>query len=266
MERTREANIKYMEKLGVKFDNIPRNFLTINLVNNAGFNIRTPITFTMGESDLDKVVSFIKSLGLPGRRVVKALIRSIKKLTQPDLDKIKNNFWIVGYTPEEIIRYSQNILMDTLRYHRVPVIPILDLDKGAISHFIKCFGGINGVERLFTEVIEKTSDEFSRIQKEEAKLNKNKIESEISSDVLGSVPLSDVKPIVKQCFTCKWCHTTSIGHQLCMRKARPIPAALTVDVVNKMYPTSRTYNCCCLKSRYILHDVHTCEDYLTRVF
>jgi hypothetical protein len=264
--RTKEENIKYMEKLGVKFDNIPRNFLTINLVNNAGFNIRTPITFTMGESDLDKVVSFISELGLPGRRVIKALVRSIKKLTQPDLDKIKNNFWIVGYTPEDIIRYSQNILMDTLRYHRVPVIPILDLDKGAIRNFIKCFGGIKGVERLFTEVIEKTSDEFSRIQKEEAKLNKNKIESEISSDVLGSVPLSDVKPIVKQCFTCKWCHTTSIGHQLCMRKARPIPPALTVDVVNKMYPTSRTYNCCCLKSRYILHDVHTCEDYLTRVF
>ena len=92
--RTKEENIKYMEKLGVKFDNIPRNFLTINLVNNAGFNIRTPITFTMGESDLDKVVSFISELGLPGRRVIKALIRSIKKLTQPDLDKIKNNFWI----------------------------------------------------------------------------------------------------------------------------------------------------------------------------
>ena len=265
MERTKEQNIKFIESLGVKIDNIPRNFVTINLVNTAGFQIRTPITFTMGDSDLDKVVSFIMSLGIPGRRVVKALVNSIKELTQPDLDRIKNNFWVVGYTPEDIIKYAQQVLMDTLKFHRVPIIPILDLDEAAIKHFIKCFGGINGVKKLFTEVIEKTSDEFQRIRKAEEELNKNKIESEISSDQLGSVPLVR-RTIRKQCITCKWCYTTKIGYNICIRKPRPIPGKKTVDEVNLIYPKCTFAFCNLLKSRYILHECTACEDYWTRVF
>jgi hypothetical protein len=64
---TNVQNKRFIESLGIKIDNIPRNFLTINLVNNVGFNIRTPITFTMGEKDLDQIVSAIKHLGFPGR-------------------------------------------------------------------------------------------------------------------------------------------------------------------------------------------------------
>ena len=265
MERTKEQNIKFIESLGVKIDNIPRNFVTINLVNTAGFQIRTPITFTMGDSDLDKVVSFITSLGVPGKRVIKALVKAIKELTQADLDRIKNNFWVVGYTPEDIIKYAQNVLMDTLKFHRVPIIPILDLDEAAIKNFVKCFGGMNGVKKLFTEVIEKTSDEFQRIHKAEEELNKNKIESEISSDELGSVPLVR-RTIKSQCFTCKWCYTTKIGYQICIRKPRPIPGKLTVEEVNNSYPSCRMFTCNLLKSRYILHECTACEDYRTRVF
>ena len=114
ISRTREKNIKFVERLGIRIDNIPRNFMTINLVNNSGFQIRTPITFTMGEDDLDRIVSFIIALGLPGKRVVKALVKAVKKLTSMDLDEIKNNFWCVGYTPEQIIRYAQDTLMATL--------------------------------------------------------------------------------------------------------------------------------------------------------
>ena len=260
-----ERNIKFMERLGIKVDNIPRNFITINPVNNAGFNIRTPITFTMGDEDLEKIVSFISLLGFPGKRVIKTLVKSIKKLTQSDLNKIKNNFWIVGYSPEDILKYAQHTLMSTLKYHRVPVIPIMDLDKRAMKNFVSCFGGYAGVEALFREVIEKTVDEFTRIHNEEDVLNRDKIESEVSTDVLSSVPFI-IKPIKKQCHTCRHCHTDRFGYHVCMKKPRPIPSTLTVAEVNASYPAGRVYGCNLLKSRYILHDVHMCEDYLTRVF
>lgn len=263
--RTKEKNIKFVESLGIRIDNIPRNFMTINLVNNTGFQIRTPITFTMGEEDLDRIVTFISSLGLPGKRVVKALVKSVKKLTRTDLDEIKNNFWCVGYTPEQIIKYAQENLMATLKFHRVPLIPIMDLDKESLKHFVKCFGGYRGVQALFTEVIEKTADEFRRVRKAEEQLNKDKIESEISSDELGSVPL--IRGIIKkQCFTCKHCYTDRMGYQICLKKARPIPENLTIAEVNDMYPSGRIYDCNLMKSRFIIHDVHSCEDYSTRVF
>ena len=263
--RTKEQNIKFVERLGIRIDNIPRNFMTINLINNSGFQIRTPITFTMGEEDLDRIVTFISSLGLPGKRVVKALVKSVKKLTSKDLDEIKNNFWCVGYTPEQIIRYTQDTLMATLKYHRVPLIPITELDKESIKHFVRCFGGYRGVQALFTEVIEKTADEFRRVRNAEEELNKHKIESEISSDELGSVPLIR-RCVKKQCFTCKHCFTDRFGYHVCLKKARPIPENLTVKEVNAMYPSGRIHDCSILKSRYILHEVHSCEDYSTRVF
>ena len=263
MERTKD--IKYLERLGIKIDPRPRNFITVNPVSNAGFNIRTPIAFTIGDDDLEKIVSFVQSLGLPGRRVVKALIKAVRKLTPTDHDEIRNNFWIIGYNPEDIVNYAKNVLMDTLRYHRVPVIPFMELDKKAVKNFIRCFGGIRGVQKLFTEVIEKTSDEFRRIEKAEAELNKNKIESEISSDQLGSVPL--IRTVIKkQCFTCKYCFTDKWGYQVCIRKSRLIPNNMTVAEVNAAYPSAKVYHCHNLKSRYILHDVYTCEDYLTRVY
>lgn len=265
MERTKESNIRFIERLGIKIDNIPRNFMTINLVNNSGFQIRTPITFTMGDEDLDRIVSFIITLGLPGRRVVKALIKAVKKLTSMDLDEIKNNFWVVGYNPEQIIKYAQDTLMATLKYHRVPLIPITELDKESIKHFVRCFGGYRGVQALFTEVIEKTADEFRRVRKAEEELNRNKIESEISSDELGSVPLIR-RNVKKQCFTCKHCFTDRMGYHFCLKKARPIPENLTVAEVNAMYPSGRIHDCNLLKSRFIMHDVHSCEDYSTRVF
>ena len=263
--RTREQNIKFIEKLGVRIDNIPRNFMTINLINNSGFQIRTPITFTMGEDDLAHIVNFISSLGLPGKRVVKALVRSVRKLTSIDLDEIKNNFWCVGYTPEQIIKYAQDTLMATLKFHRVPLIPIMDLDKESLRHFIRCFGGIRGVQALFTEVIEKTADEFRRVRKAEEELNKHKIESEFASDQLGSIPLTRCT-IKKQCFTCKHCYTDKMGYHFCLKKARPIPENLTIAEVNAMYPSGRIYDCNLTKSRFIMHDVHSCEDYSTRVF
>lgn len=257
--------IKYIEKLGVGIDTIPRNFVTINPISGSGFLIRTPITFTMGETDLEKIVSFISSLGLPGRATVKALIKSIKKLTQSDLDEIKNNFWMVGYSPEDVIRYAQNLLVDTLKFHRVPVVPLPELDKEVLKNFIRCFGGIRGVQALFTDIIEKTVDEFRRVKKAESILNRDKIESEISSDQLGSVPLIR-KTIKKQCYTCKHCHTDRYGYHFCMKKARPIPKDLSVEQVNAMYPAGRIHDCNILKSRYIMHEVHSCEDYTTRVY
>lgn len=261
MERTKE--IRYFEKLGIKTDNIPRNFLTINPMHDSGFLIRTPITFTIGETDLKKIMVFINSLGLPGRRLIKALVRSIREL--PYLDEVKNNFWVVGYTPEDVIKYAQGILIDTMKYNRVPVIPITELDKNSVKNFIRCFGGIRGVQALFTEILTKTVEEFRRIRKAEDVLNDGKIESEISSDELGSVPLIR-RVIKKQCFTCKHCYTDGYGDHICLKKPRPIPGKLTVTVINELYPSAKVYNCNLLKSRYILHEVHSCEDYNTRVY
>lgn len=261
MERTKE--IRYFEKLGIKTDNIPRNFITINPMHDSGFLIRTPITFTIGETDLKKIMAFINSLGLPGRRLIKALVRSIREL--PYLDEVKNNFWVVGYTPEDVIKYAQGILIDTMKYNRVPVIPITELDKNSVKNFIRCFGGIRGVQALFTEILTKTVEEFRRIRKAEDVLNDGKIESEISSDELGSVPLIR-RVIKKQCFTCKHCYTDGYGDHICLKKPRPIPGKLTVAEVNELYPSAKVYNCNLLKSRYILHEVHSCEDYNTRVY
>lgn len=254
---------KFIEKLGIKIDNIPRNWLTVNIIPNAGFNIRTPITFTMGEGDLEKIVSFLTQLGVPGKRVTKALIKSIEKLTQKDLDEIKNNFWCVGYTPEQIIRYAQDVMISTMNYHHVPVIPLSDLREDDVKRFVRSFGGYRGVEALFTDIIEVTCDEFRRIQKAESILNRDKIESEISSDQLGSIPLTR-RTIKTQCLTCKHCHTDRFGYRICMKKALPVPKNLTVEQVNCMYPRARVYDCNLLKSHFIMHEVQMCDDFLKR--
>lgn len=254
---------RFIEKLGIKIDNIPRNYLTINLVNNAGFNIRTPITFTMGENDLGKIVSFLTQLGFPGKRVAKALVRSIEKLARIDLDEIKNNFWCVGYTPEQIIRYAQDVMIATMTYHHIPVIPLSELTKDDVKRFVSSFGGYRGVEALFTDIIEVTCDEFRRIQKAEAILNKDKIESEISSDQLGSIPLTR-RTIKTQCLSCKHCHTDRFGYRSCYKKALPVPKNLTVDQVNAMYPRARIYDCNLLKSHFIMHEVQMCDEYVKR--
>lgn len=262
---TMTKNKRFLEKLGIKIDNIPRNYLTINLVNNAGFNIRTPITFTMGEKDLDQIVSAIKPLGFPGRRVIKALSNAIEEMTPTDLTEIKNGFWCVGYTSEDIIKYAIDVFKASMAYHGMQFIPLDKLDKNILKHFIYVFGGYRGVQRLFRDIIENTVDEFRRIRKAEDVLNRNKIESEISSDQLGSIPLTRAC-IKTQCASCKHCHTDRFGYRICLKKAVPVPKNLTITEVNKIYPSGRIYDCDMFKSHFVMHEVHACKNCVRRSY
>lgn len=285
MVESKEKNIKLLESLGVEFGDgkTPRNRLTINLVENTGLQIRTPITFTMGEADLDRICQFIRELGVPGKKVVKALTKSIKTLANMDKienveipkgtpyrfvsvpDWIINNFWVVGYSPEDVINYFCDTLMETLRYHKFPVIPIMELTRESTAHFLRSFGGSKGVQMLFLDIVYKTAKEFCRIHTAEVQMNVDKIESELSSDQLGSIP---VEPTIirKQCYSCKHCLVLKPGFHWCMKKPRPIPETLSVATVNDRYPSARIHDCTILKSRYILHEVHSCEDYRSRAF
>ena len=258
-------NKRFIDSMGIKIDNIPRNFLTVNLVNNAGFNIRTPITFTMGDNDLEKILSAIKRLGFPGRRVVRALTKAIENLTKSDLDEIKNNFWCVGYAPEDVIKYAIDVLKSTMAYHHMAFIPVMELDKPAVKNFVRSFGGYRGVQALFTDVIEKTVDEFRRIQKAEAVLNRNKIESEIASDQLGSIPLTR-GTIKSQCLTCKHCYTDKYGYRICMKKSLPVPTNLTIAEANAMYPRLHMRYCDEVESHFIMHEVTDCAQFVTRIY
>ena len=260
-----KKNKRFLESIGVMIDNVPRCHLTINPVNNAGFNIRTPITFTMGEKDLEQIVSNIKRLGFPGKRVVRALSKAIDEMTPTDLSEIKNSFWCVGYTPEDIIRYAIDVFKTSITYHGFQFIPLDKLDKSILKHFVYSFGGYAGVQRLFRDVIEKTIDEFRRIRKAEDVINRNKIESEISSDSLGSIPLSRAC-IKTQCASCKHCYIDRLGYRICLRKAVPVPKDLTIAEINAMYPSGRIYDCNMFKSRYILHEVHSCKNYVKRSY
>lgn len=261
-------NIKYMAKLGVIFDEMPRKGISFEVKSEGKFRIVTPTHFVVPERMLEKMTLLVKSSGFFGRRLFKALIDAVAELDENDANDLKWGCWVKTQKPREIIRYFINYIQLLVEAQGAE----FEISKAGCYKLWTAFGGYRGLKLVFKQGLYTTLDEFRRVRVLEEKMgiatpipieNPDIFKDMTWLQVEKSVAIKN--PEFNPCMTCKGCKVDSYGCRKCSYAYVPVPEEITVGVVNQIYPTTNMRNFGNLKSDYVFHNVGECKYYRSRI-
>lgn len=263
---------KQLEKLGVHFDYMPRYRFTLTVKEDAvGVIINTPMHFCITPEKLSEITEKISSLGFCGRVLCSALIDAINELEQDEQDDLRNTCWVSSYTPGDMVKYFVELVFANLEQNNIAV-SRNNFSKGSARNMWWSLGGYRGLKAFFTDMAVRTIHEFRRIRCVEEKIDTaktipiNNPDLDIDSEfqVMLMEPEKELRPVEKYaefnpCLTCSRCKVDKYGDRMCKDYYIHIPEKYTVADVNRMYPTASVVGYGRLASRYICHNVRTCQ-------
>lgn len=263
---------KQLEKLGIQFNNIPRYKFTLTIKDDvAGVIIDTPMHFCINPTKLTEIAEKILSLGFCGKVLVESLVDAINELEQDEQDDLRNTCWVSSYTPTDMVKYFVDLVFINLEQNNIAV-SRNNFSKGSARNMWWSLGGYRGLKAFFTDMAVRTIHEFRRIRHVEEKIDMAKVipinnpDLDIDSafQVMLMGPEAELRPVEKYaefnpCLTCSRCKIDRYGDRKCKDYYIHIPEEYTVADVNRMYPTASVVGYDKLASRFIFHNVRTCQ-------
>jgi hypothetical protein len=275
----------FAKAVGFIFDESPRHTPAIKLVQGDEAKIITPIFFEVGEDKLIDIYNKLKSLGLSGKIVLKALIKSYNNLTQAEGDDFRNCCFVDSYGPKEFLRFVYDWCVCQLEVQKISI--GASITKNSTRNMWFSLGRYRGLKAFFEEALTVTLYEFRRVKSIEEKLdsakeqlyyntnasNLEKLEAQYvllqeSTEMLdGGIVLKKAHDYVEfnPCMTCAKCRVDRYGVRKCKECMIHIDPNMTVGEVNKIYPRAVINNYGVLRSEYIMSNVHRCSYYTERI-
>ena len=275
----------FAKAVGFIFDESPRHTPAIKLVQGDEAKIITPIFFEVGEDKLIDIYNKLKSLGLSGKIVLKALIKSYNNLTQAEGDDFRNCCFVNSYGPEEFLHFVYDWCVCQLEVQKISI--GASITKNSTRNMWFSLGRYRGLKAFFEEALTVTLYEFRRVKSIEEKMDKakeqlyynsnasnlEKLEAQYvllqeSTEMLdGGIVLKKAHGYVEfnPCMTCANCRVDRYGVRKCKECTIHIDPNLTVGEVNKIYPKAVINNYGVLRSEYIMSNVHRCSYYSERI-
>jgi len=266
---------KYMTKLGVSFDSSHRHHLTISINDSCeSIDIITPVNFAMSEKTLVKVANRIDSIGWCGRQIAKALVGAINGLCEDDISSLRTLCFIKQYKACDVISYFVDWFFALMEANKISINKN-HLGIKSCRNLWFLLGGYRGLKATFTTGLQEVIDELRRIRNLEERFdisdiitidNPDLMCGEIATE-LSKLNLTPVNQVVENhlCLTCRHCKTDKYGDRICREGYINIPEELTVEEVNKLYPSASTLNYGKLQSKYIFFTMDECDYYHSRI-
>lgn len=233
--------------------------------------VLSPISIGMSTNDLIDIVAKVKSLGWCGKRVIKSMVDAINELNDDDRNALHTRCFIRQYNSISIVRYFIELLLNMIEVQGV-VINRHHLTINTVRNLWWSFGGYKGLKKLFTDCLLETVGELRRIKQLEDKLNNDKTLANITKsiaiawywDKFKDLSLKPIKHEKSQCTTCSHCKIKN-GYRYCKRGYINIPKDMTVEEINRLYPSVFMINGKTLCSQHIMLPQTNCEMYKSRI-
>lgn len=262
---------KVIRNLGIVVNENDDTYVSLTIADRySGGIVITPITFGVSEDDLINLANRVNSLGWCGRRVIKAMVDAVNELDDVDRNSLRTRCFIRQYDSIGILKYLSASIFNMIEAQGVKITKNHLTIKSARNLWLS-FGGYRGLKEMFTECICETIDEIRRIQRLEKKLNSDNIidvDNPTSIDYIGGFRRLSFRPMCYEkfkCLTCCHCKVDKFGARICKRGYVEVPERLTVEEVNKVYPSVVMLESGELCSRYIMYPVGECDMYKSRI-
>lgn len=263
---------KQFKKLGIHFDYMPRYRFTLTIKEDAvGVIVNTPMHYYITPVKLVEIAEKISSLGFCGKVLVQSLVDAINELEQEEQDDLRNTCWVSSYTPGDMVKYFVDLVYISLEQNNIAV-SRNNFSKGSARNMWWSLGGYRGLKAFFTDMAVRTIHEFRRIRRVEEKIDMAKVipisnpdlETDSAFQVILMEAEKELRPVEKYaefnpCITCSRCKVDRYGDRKCRDCYIHIPEKYTVADVNRMYPEASVIGYGRLASRYICHNVRTCQ-------
>ena len=243
---------KYAKSAGIEINPHKRSHhVSIEIVKGNSLEIHTPIHFTIGEDRLIRIYDNLSTFGLAGRSTLKALVSSFNELE----DQIKTELIACCWTsiqPIDVLKMFYEYTLAVVNKQGVELGH--DFNRKSIRNLWWSFGRYRGWQKLFIDSWEYVLIELRRIR--------------ILEEKTGTAPVIPI-PITEAeynpCLTCRRCKVDNYGVRKCTKCTISLPEDLTVEEVNRLYPTAKIKNYGDLESPYILFNIEECDFYKSRI-
>lgn len=252
---------KFAKSVGFALCDRPTHTPGIKLTTGDNINIKSPIFFEIGEDKFIEIYKKIKDLGIFGKLVLRAIVKSYDNLTQLESNDFRSVCFVKSYNSVDMLQFMYDWCTNQFNEQRINI--GVSITKKSVRNIWYSLGGYLGMKSFFTQCLTVTLYEFRRI-----KLAEENMESIDGTSSVDNVQgLKDPKRYVEfnPCITCKYCKSDSYGVRLCKKCFIDIDENLTVEEVNKIYPSASIDNYGNLHSQYIMSNVHECEYYHERI-
>lgn len=241
---------RYAESAGIEINPHKRSHhVSIEIVKGDSLVIHAPIHFTIGEDRLIRIYENFSTFGLAGRSTLKALVSSFNELDDQIKVELIARCW-TSIQPIDVLKMFYQYTLAVVNKQGVEM--GRDFNKKSICNLWWSFGRYRGLQKLFIDSWEYVLIELRRIRQLEERTGTAPV-----------IPITNAE--YNPCLTCHHCKVDGYGVRKCKKCSIALPEDLTVEEVNRLYPTAKITNYGDLESPYILHNVGSCDFYKSRI-